>query len=188
MAPGIQERVLGDRAGGDHPDDLAADDRLGPPFSRFRRVFGLFADGDPEPLADEFGQIRLVTFHRHPAHWNIAPQMPAPLGQGDVQRFRRRHRVIEKKLVEIPHAVEQQAIGMIVLDGQILVHHRRRLGGVVTGRGGGEGGIARGVRALLAQGDDARVGVRAGSLKVNGAHHNTADKTRAMNRHASRAK
>ena len=52
--------------------------------------------------------------------------MLAALGEGDVEGGGGGHRIIEKQLVKIAHAVEQQTIGMVPLDGQILGHHRRR--------------------------------------------------------------
>ena len=51
--------------------------------------------------------------------------MLAALGQRDVQRLGGGGGVVEEHLVEIAHPVEQQRIGMLRLDLQILRHHRR---------------------------------------------------------------
>ena len=48
----------------------------------------------------------LVAVLRYTAHGNVLTQILAPFGQGNVQR-RRHHHVLEKKLVEITHPIEQ---------------------------------------------------------------------------------
>ena len=68
---------------------------------------------------------------------DIGAVMLAAMGQGDIERPRRGMGVVEEQLIEIAHAIEQKAIGMILLDGQILDHHRRDLVGL--GRRGGLG-------------------------------------------------
>ena len=48
-------------------------------------------------------------------------------GETDLHfRGRRLHRVVEEQLVEIAHAVEQQAAGILTLDRPVLRHQRRR--------------------------------------------------------------
>jgi hypothetical protein len=64
--------------------------------------------------------------HRHPAHGNVGILVLAPLGQGDVERGRRLHRVVEEKLVEVTHPVEQEILVVGLLDLEVLRHHRRR--------------------------------------------------------------
>jgi hypothetical protein len=51
----------------------------------------------------------------------------AALGERDVEKLRGAARVVVEHLVEIAHPVEQQDVGMLSLDAQILLHH----GGVV---------------------------------------------------------
>jgi len=57
---------------------------------------------------------------------------------GDVEQRGRPARVIEEQLIEIPHPIEKQDVGMLALDAQILLHHRGvlRQGDVIHG---GEG-------------------------------------------------
>ncbi len=136
VAPGIQQGVLGQRARRDHANDLAPDHRFGAALLGLGRVLGLFADGDLEAAADQAHQIALVAVHRHAAHRNVLAQMLAALGQRDVERPGRLLGVLEEQLVEIAHAVEQQTVGMLALDGQILGHHRRHPLGSVGGRRG----------------------------------------------------
>ena len=120
-----QQRVFGQRAGGDETDHLAADHGFGAAFLCFGGVFRLLADGDLEALADQPLQIGVMAVHRHAAHRDVLAQMLAALGQRDIERPCRRHGIVEEQLVEIPHPVEQKRAGMARLDLQILRHHRR---------------------------------------------------------------
>ncbi len=52
--------------------------------------------------------------------------MLAAARQRDIERFGRRPGVVEEQFEKIAHAVEQQAIGRLVLEREILRHHRRR--------------------------------------------------------------
>ncbi len=57
----------------------------------------------------------------------VAPGL-APGGEGDVHQLRRFLGVFVEQLVEIPHAVEHQFIGVLALDLQVLLHHWGVLG------------------------------------------------------------
>ena len=50
-------------------------------------------------------------------------------GEREVEQARRFLGVVVEELVEIAHAVEHQHVGVVCLDAQILLHHRRVLGG-----------------------------------------------------------
>jgi hypothetical protein len=76
----------------------------------------------------------------------------AALSQGDVHQTGGFFGVFEKQLVKIPHAVEQQGVGKVRFEAQVLGDHGRvrwpcfgtRGGGIVwglqgSGRGGGFG-------------------------------------------------
>jgi len=125
VASRFQKRVFGQRAGGDDPDHIAPDDGLAAALLGFGRVFDLIADGNLEAGADQPRQVSLVAVRRHAAHRDVLAQMLAALGQRDVQRSRRGDGVIEEQLVEVAHAVEQQAVRVLALDRQVLGHHRR---------------------------------------------------------------
>jgi hypothetical protein len=135
VAARIEQRVLGDRAGGDDADHLAADDGLGAALLRLGRILHLLADGDLEALADQLRKIGIGGVGGHAAHGYVLAAVLAALGEGDVERLRRLHRIVEEQLVEIAHAVEQQAIGVRPLGREVLRHRRR-----------GEGGIGRRAR------------------------------------------
>ena len=48
----------------------------------------------------------------------------APGRQGDVKQTRRLARILEKQLVEITHAKEQQNVGIFRLAAKVLLHDR----------------------------------------------------------------
>ena len=122
---GIQERVLAESPRRHQPDHLAADDRLRAPLARFRRVLHLLAHRDLEALADEPLEVALGAHHRHPAHRDFLPLVETPLGERDVERLRGLARIVEEKLVEVAHPVEEEVIRVGALDLEVLRHHRR---------------------------------------------------------------
>ena len=125
MGARIEQGILGQRARRHHPHHITPHQRLAAAFAGGRRVFGLFCHRHLEALADQLGEVGVVAVHRHTAHGDVLALVLAAPGQRDVQGRRRGHGVIKKKLVEIPHAVEQQTSGMGLLDMEILFHHRR---------------------------------------------------------------
>ncbi len=127
VAARIEQRILGERAGRDHPHDRALDHRLGAALLGLGGILDLLADRDLEALADQAREIGLVAVHRHAAHRDVLAQVLAALGQRDVERGRRAHRIVEEQLVEIAHPVEQQMVRMRRLDRQVLAHHRGRI-------------------------------------------------------------
>ena len=72
---------------------------------------------------------------RNAGHGNRLARGLTAVGQGDVQQLSRAPRVVKKQLVEIPHPVEEQQIGVLRLETEILLHHRR-MGGVGLRHGG----------------------------------------------------
>ncbi len=122
---GIEQALLGERARGDEADHVAADDRLRSALARLGGIFELFADGDAVPLRNQPLQVFIGRPHRHAAHRNVLALMLTALGERDPERARGDFRVLEEQLVEIPHAVEQEAVGVRGLDLEILRHHRR---------------------------------------------------------------
>ena len=123
VALGVKERVLGQGARRDQPDDIAAHHALGAALARRRRVFELLADRNAMAERDQPVQIFVGALDRHAAHRNVGPAMLAALGQHDAERARGHFGVIEKQLVEVAHPVEQQAIRIGGFDLDILLHH-----------------------------------------------------------------
>ncbi len=122
---GVEQAVLGQRAGRDEAHHVAAHDRLGAALPRLGRVLQLLAHGDAKALPDQPLQVFVGAVDRHAAHGDVLAQVLAALGQHDAQRLRRGHRVLEEQLVEIAHAVEQQAVRIGRLDLQELRHGGR---------------------------------------------------------------
>ena len=138
MPTRVEQMIFGQCPGGDDADHGAAHRLLGPAFFGFRRILGLLADRHPVALADQPGEIVVGGMDRYAAHGDIAPVMLAASRQRDIEGGCRLLRILEKQLVEIAHPVEQQLIGMLVLDAQELGDHRG--GGLSQPRGGGEVG------------------------------------------------
>ena len=132
VSPRLQERVFGQRSRRHHPRHLAPDNRLGAPFLGFRRVFGLLTHCDLETFADQAGQIHLRRVHGHASHGDVFALMFAAFRQRDIQRFSGAFGVLKEQLVEVAHAVEQHAVGIVCLDLEELLHH------------GGNAGFTRG--------------------------------------------
>src|SRR5581483_9221036 len=123
---GIEQALLGERARRDETDHVATHDRLRTAFTRLGGIFELLADGDTVALGDEALEIVVGRAHRYAAHRNVLALMLAALGQRDAKRARGDFRVLEEQLVEIAHAVEQEAVGVRRFDLEILRHYRRR--------------------------------------------------------------
>ena len=66
----------------------------------------------------------------HPRHGDDLVAGLAPGRQGDVKQARRLARILEKQLVEITHAKEQQNVGIFGLEAQVLLHDRGVCGGI----------------------------------------------------------
>ena len=84
----------------------------------------LIGDGDTVPRLDE---PREIAFHRmcgDAAHRNPRAAMLAARGQRDIEHRAGDLRIVEEQLEEIAHAIEEQAIGRLGLERQILRHHR----------------------------------------------------------------
>ncbi len=120
----LEQAVLGQGAGRDDADNAALDDGFRPAFFRFGRVFQLLADGDAKAQPDQLGDIGVHRVGRHAGQRDVLVAELAALGQGQGQGGRGLDRVVEEQLVEVPHAKEQQGVGIIDLGLQVLRHDR----------------------------------------------------------------
>ncbi len=129
----LQQGLVADGAGGDHAHHLALHRPLGG-----GGIADLLADGHRLAQPHQAAQVALHRVHGHARHGNRRPRRLAPGGQGDVQQLRHPPGVVVEQLVEIAHAVEQQPVGLLRLDAQVLLHHRRVAGEVLhcLGHGG----------------------------------------------------
>ena len=143
VAPGLEQAVLGQGARGDEAHHPAVDDGFRPALAGLGRVLHLLADGDAEALADQREEIGLGRMDRHPAHRDVLSEMLAALGQGDVERGARGFGIREEQLVEIAHAIEQERVRVVGLDGVVLGHHRRNGEGL-----GHAGSVVGGLRCI----------------------------------------
>ena len=121
----VQQRFVGDRAGGDDAHHLAFDQALGE-----RRVADLLADRHRLAQRHQPCQVAFVGMHRHAGHRDRCAAGAATLGQGDVEQPRGLARVVVEQLVEVAHAEEQQQVRVVGLGCEELLHQR----GVFLGR------------------------------------------------------
>ena len=112
-----QERLLGDRAGGDDAGDLAADhaaalDAL--------RVLHLVADGGLEAGADDLGEVGVDRVVRDAAH-----RLAGAVGEGEAEEGGGAAGVVHEQLVEVPEAEEEQRVAVQFLPHRaVLPQHR----------------------------------------------------------------
>ncbi len=114
-----QQFGVGQRAWRDDPYYLAFDRALAG-----GHVADLFADGDRLTELDEFGQVAFQGMKGHTGHdHRLARRLAAPC-QRDVEQARGFFSIGKKDLIEVAHAVENQGVGVLCLDAQVLGHHR----------------------------------------------------------------
>ena len=131
----VEQAVLGQGAGRDHPHHIAADDGFGAALPRLGRILHLLADGDLEAGADQLGQIGLGGVHRHPGHGDGLAAVRATGGQLDAEGGGGLLGVLKKQLVEVAHAEEDQGVRLARLGLEELRHDRAGAGGVDRNRG-----------------------------------------------------
>ena len=74
-------------------------------------------------LRDQPVQVIVGPVDRHAAHRDVGARVLAAFGEHDAERLGGDLSVGEEQLVEIPHPVEQEAVRVGVLDGEVLRHH-----------------------------------------------------------------
>ena len=114
VLPGLAVLHLDRGSGGQDLDDLALDHALRRP-----RVLHLLADGDLESAAQELRQVRVDGVVGDAAHRDFLAR-----GQGDLEHGGGRLGVLVEHLVEVAQPEEQQRSGVLLLDAEILLHHR----------------------------------------------------------------
>lgn len=114
----IEEFILHDHSRGDHADHF--------PFNQAFGGFGilhLITDGHLEPVFDQAGDVALGCPVGDPAHGHGGIVVFVPGSKGNLQHPGGHLGILEKHLVKITHAVEQQGIGIPLLNGEVLLHH-----------------------------------------------------------------
>ncbi len=130
LAALVEQRFVGQRAGREDAHHPA----LHRTFGR-RGIADLLAQRHRFAEPHQSGKVLLGRVVGHTGHGDRFAAGLATRGQRDVEQARGLARVLEEQLVEIAHTVEQQGVGMLRLDAQVLLHHGR-----VCGKGVGCGG------------------------------------------------
>ena len=122
---GARHKRLGieDRAGGDDPRDVPADQPLGG-----ARILHLVADGHLSARVDQSGDVMLDALVRNAAHGSFHVGVLVAGRQGDPEKGGRLAGIVEEHLVEIAHPVQQDGVRSPALHLEILPEHRRYAG------------------------------------------------------------
>ncbi len=115
-----EQRRVGQRPRRYDANDLAGDGALAR-----GRVPDLLADRDGLAELDEAREVGLDGMHGHARHRNGRAGGLAALRQRDVDELRGAARVVVEQLVEVAHAVKEQDVRVLGLDGQVLLHDGR---------------------------------------------------------------
>ncbi len=120
----VEQSRVGQRAGRDDPRDLALDQSLAR-----RRIADLIDDDGTFAAAEQPDEMLLERVPGHAGHrYRRAAGLPA-CSQRDVEHARGALGIGVEQLVEVAHPIEQQPVGMLALEPEILLHHRRMLVG-----------------------------------------------------------
>ena len=128
FSPVAQQFRIQQRAGRDHAHHLALDRAFAG-----GHITDLLANGHRFAQLDQLGQIAVKRMKRHPGHRHRHPGGLPTLRQRDAQQARGFLGIAKKHLVEIPHAVEHQRVGVVRLEGEVLDHHGRVSGSSFRG-------------------------------------------------------
>lgn len=83
----------------------------------------LFANRHAFAQLDQARQILFGGVKRHACHFDRLAIHLSARGQGNIQKFCRFYRIVEKHLVKIAHTVKHQFVGMLRFDAEVLLHH-----------------------------------------------------------------
>ena len=117
----VEHLLLDNGAGRYDPYDVALDKAL-----RKRGIGQLFADGDLIALFDKARYIGVYGMIRYAAHRGALLKAAVPAGQGQLKLLRGSQCVVEEHLIEVAETEEQQAVAVLLLHLEILLHHRSK--------------------------------------------------------------
>ena len=113
-----QQGAVGQRAGGDHAHHLALDRAFAG-----GHIAHLFANGHRFAQLEQTRQIGFDRVKRHPRHHHRLAARLAALRERDVEQAGGLFGIGKEQLVEVAHAVEQQRVGVLGLEAEVLLHH-----------------------------------------------------------------
>ena len=114
----VEQRFVAYRAGRNHPHNFA----LNGAFTR-RWVAYLFADCHRDACSNKLGEIPVGGVVGDAAHGYWLAARLAARGERDVEYARGYFSVFVKELIKIAHAIKQEAVGVLCLDAEVLLHH-----------------------------------------------------------------
>ena len=120
VRPLVQHVVLDDRTRGHNADHVSLHKPLGQ-----GGILQLLADGHLVALGDELFHIGVDRVVGYAAHGGALLQAAVPPGQGQLQLPGGLLRIVEEHFIKIAQAEKQQAILILRLQVQVLLHHGR---------------------------------------------------------------
>ena len=115
----LEDIVRGDHAGGNDLGDATLDQLIGQ-----LRVFELIADSHPLASPHQLRQVSVERMVGKAGQLDMLRGSVGTLGERDAEDLRRLDGIVGKGLVEVAHTKEQDSIGMLLLELQVLPHHR----------------------------------------------------------------
>ncbi len=128
IGPAVQQVLLDQGTGGDHPHDLSVHQLLA-----LTGLLHLLADGHLVPLGDEPGQVGVQGVMGDAGQGDALALAHRPRGKGDLQLARDQLSVLVERLVEVAQAEEEDGVRVAALDLQVLTAQGR----IGHGRGSG---------------------------------------------------
>jgi hypothetical protein len=116
----VEHLVVEHDAGRDHANDLALDQALGE-----LGVLHLLADRDLVAELGQLGEVAARGVIGHAAHRDRVLFALVARREHEIERARRDHRVLEEHLVEVAAPKEEQRVGVLLLQIEVLPHQRR---------------------------------------------------------------
>ena len=118
----LDDRALGRRPRREDAHHFSFDEAFGN-----RRIFDLIAKRDAKSMLDQLGDIAVGGVIRHAAHRRLVLLPLAARGEDEIENRRGFLGILEKHLVKVAEAVEEDGVGDLPLDVEVLLEHRREL-------------------------------------------------------------
>ena len=115
----LESLCIADQARGSNFDDLAPHESFG-----LARILHLLGNRDRMARAEKPADIAFHRVVRHTAHGYRIGRVAIARGEHEIKQWGGDAGIVEKELVEVPHAVQQQGVAGLSLERQVLLHHR----------------------------------------------------------------
>jgi len=115
----VQQFAVGDRARRDDAHHLAFDGAL-----RSGYIAHLLGNRHRFAELDQLAEVAFQRMHRHAGHHHGLPRAGAARRERDVEQAVGLARVVVEDFVEVAHAEEDERVGVLGFQAQVLLHDR----------------------------------------------------------------